>query len=151
METPLDPVTQLHEQEHAAALPWIQYPRTPWFPVAGGLWASALLAAFLYLWRDPWIIPVLIVLIALEAAFFGWYRRRRGTSPSLRSAPREFRPAFTAYAIGLLVVVAAVSLAVLTLPAFVALLVCFVLVTGGLAAYEVAYQRAADAARARLG
>ena len=100
METPLDPAAQLLEQERAAALPWLEYPRTPWFPLAGGLWAAAMLAAFLYLWRDPWMIPVLAVLVALEAGFFSWYRRRRGTSPSLRSAPSEFRPAFTGYVAG---------------------------------------------------
>lgn len=151
METPLDPATQLHEQEHAAALPWLQYPRTPWFPLAGGLWWTAMLAAYLYLWRDPWMIPALITLIALEGAFFVWYRRKRGTSPSLRGAPREFRSAITAYFIGLGVVVAAVALAVATLPAFVAVVLCFALTTGGLQAYEVAYRRAADAVRTRLG
>jgi hypothetical protein len=150
METPLDPRDQLREQEQAAALPWIQYPRTPWFPLAGGLWASTMLAAMLYLWRDPWIVPVLLVLVAIEGAFFGWYRSKRGTSPSLRSAPPEFRPAFMAYVVGVAVVVAALALAVVTLPDLVAVLLCFLLVTGGLQAYEVAYGRAAAAAQARL-
>ncbi len=151
METPLDPTTQLREQERAAALPYTEYPPTPrWFPVATGLWFAALLAAILYL-RDSWTYaPVVLALIAFELGFLVWYRRKRGTMPSLRGAPREFRRACAQYLAGVLVVLLVVAAAVRWLPDPVAILICFALVTAGTAAYERLYARAAEATRARL-
>ena len=151
METPLDPATQLREQERAAALPYTEYPPTPaWFPVATGLWFTALLASMLYL-RDSWTYaPAIFLLVAFELGFLAWYRKKRGTMPSLRGAPREFRRACTQYLCGALVVLLVVGAAALWLPHVVALLLCFLLVTTGTAAYERVYARAAEATRSRL-
>jgi len=151
MESPTDPVGALREHERAAALPYIEYPPTPaWYPPAVGAWAALFLACFLYLFREPAFLFCMAGLLALEGGFFTWYRRKRGTMPSLRQAPLEFNHAFRLYFGGLAVVLTVIAAAVLMLPRPVAVLTCLVLVTLGLTAYERVYRRAADATRARL-
>ncbi|MEO7943373.1 MAG: hypothetical protein ABIR34_08235 [Marmoricola sp.] len=153
METPADAAAHLRENERAAALPYTEYPPTPgWYPVAVGTWSAVFLASLLYLYGEPLFVPVLAVLVALEAGFITWYRRKRGTMPSLlmRGAPLEFRRAFRGFFAGCVVVLGVVAAASFLLPRPVAAAICLVAVTAGLSVYERVYRDASLATRARL-
>jgi hypothetical protein len=153
METPADAAADLRELERAAALPYTEYPPTPvWYPAAVGAWSALLLASVLYLRGEPLFVVAVIVLVAVEVGFIAWYRRLRGSMPSLlfTGAPPEFRRAFRGYFVGLVVVAAVVATASFLLPHPVAVALCFVGVTAGLTAYERTYRAAALATRARL-
>lgn len=151
METPTNAAADLRENERAAALPYTEYPPTPgWFPTAVGIWAALLLSSVLYLFREPLFVPCLVILIAFEGGFLGWYRRKRGTMPSMKGAPPEFRRAFRHYFVGLVGVLAVVVAASFLLPRPVAVAICLIGVTAGLTVYERVYRDAALATRARL-
>ena len=147
------PGQQLAAAERAAAAPYVDYPPTPrWYPPVVGAWSAALVAALTMLDGHPVLRGLtLVVLVALEGVFLGWYRVHRGTMPSLRHAPREIDAEFRRYLVGVVVVVGAVVAAALLLPDVVAPVLALVLVTAGAAAYERRYARAAEATRARLG
>jgi hypothetical protein len=153
METTPDPRQQLAEARRAAAAPYVDYPPTPsWFPVTVGAWSAGLVAALTVLEQHPVLKSVLVLgLVLAEAAFIGWYRTYRGTSPSLRQVPREIGREMTRFAVGFVVVVLAVLGAAVLLPPVVPVALAFVLVTAGVSVYERRYARAAAATRARLG
>ena len=151
METPLGPADDLREHERAAALAYTEYPPTPaWYPAAVGVWSALFLACFLYLLGEPALVPCLLGLVAIEAGFVGWYRRKRGTMPSMKGAPPEFQRAFRIYAAGIVGVAALVAAASFVLPRPAAVAICLAVVTLALTAYERVYRDAAVAARARL-
>lgn len=149
-----DPTAQetLKEAERAAAAVYIDYPPTPkWYPPAVGAWLAAMVVTCSHIVeRSLKWSAALVVLLALEAAFFCWYRRYRGTWPTLTDVPAEIGRAMSRYAVGLAVLVAAIVGVGLIggLPAAAA--VAFVGTTAGLHAYERTYARAAEAARERL-
>jgi hypothetical protein len=95
-------------------------------------------------------VPLFVVLIGLEVAFFTWYRRYRGTSPTLRNAPPEIAREMRLYFVGVAVVLVAVVVSALVLSAIVAAAAAFVLVTAGLLVYERRYEAAVREIRARL-
>ncbi len=151
MESSLDPAEELLAADRAAAAPYIDYPPTPWwFALAAGLWATALVAAFVIPSPGVWMVVVVLLLVTVEGAFLGWYRRKRGTSPSIRNVPGEFRRAYIGYTVGAVAVVVLVAACIAWLPVPVTLGVTFVLVTAGLAGYEKVYERAAARTRGRL-
>jgi hypothetical protein len=138
--------------ERAATLPYTEYPPTPWwYPVSVGAWAAAVLLAVTALREHPFVaVPLLVVLIGAEGAFFAWYRRWRGAMPSLRQVPAEIARAMRWYVVGVLAVVAAVAVVVVLAGPITAAVVAVVLVSGGLSWYERRYAAAADGTRARL-
>jgi hypothetical protein len=95
-------------------------------------------------------IPAVLVLVAAEGAFIGWYRRYRQTMPSLRGAPTEINTAFRRYFAGFVVVLAVCAGVYAAFGPFACAAVTFVLVTAALALYERQYAAAADATRHRL-
>ena len=136
----------------AAAAPFVDYPPTPWwfFPAAGA-WAAAMVLTVFGISRTPALfLPVLAGLIAAEYAFFTWYRRYRGTTPTLKNAPPEIAREMRRYFAGVVVVGAVVVAAAILTTAIVAAGLAFVLVTGGLLVYERRYESAASEIRARL-
>ncbi len=138
--------------ERAAATPFLDHPPAPaWYCPAAGAWSAALVLALAGLAGRPALaVPAVLVLVALEFAFLGWFRRRWGTWPRLRAAPPEIARAMRGYAVGAVAVIGAVvAAAVLVHPAAGAG-VALVGVTTGLWVYERAYARAADAVRRRL-
>lgn len=147
----MSPQELLAEAERAAAAPYIDYPPTPrWYAPAVGLWA----AAGLLLWATDHLVVSIVGFVlwaVVLGAFLGWYRRYRGTTPTLRGAPTEITQAYRRYFVGVAVVfgiVVAVFRFVGPWPTAVAVLI---LVSAGLAWYERDYARAACAARARVG
>ena len=95
-------------------------------------------------------VPLLVVLLGLEGAFFTWYRRRSGMWPSLRQAPPEFAAPLRWYAIGVVAIMGAIAVSWWASGPGLAAIVAFVLVTAGLWRYERAYAAAADATRRRV-
>lgn len=142
----------LAQAERAAALPYIDYPPTPWwYPAAAGAWSAAMVVALSSLGDRPAVAgPVLIALIALEGAFFGWYRRQRGVMPSLRHVPTELAVVMRRYAAGVVVVVAAIWVAHAFIGPLAAAVVAFSTVSVGLWWYERRYAVAAAATRDRV-
>jgi hypothetical protein len=149
-----DPREQLALVERAEAAPYLNYPPTPWwYPPVAGLWAAGMIGTFGW-WRGNagLFIGSLAVLLALEAAFLVWMRRRHGAfpMPGRGTPPAEIAAVWRGY-FGCLPVIAAVVALVwwrIGIPA--AAPVAFVLVTAGLAVYEQRYARAASRARERL-
>lgn len=152
METDRDARAMLAEVERAAAAPYVDYPPTPaWYPPAVGAWAAAMALAIAGTSDRPVVaVPVLLVLIALEGMFFGWYRRTRQTTPSLRNVPVEVDHVMRRYVVGVVIVVALGLAAAWFGGRYVAAAVLFVTVTVGLTVYERAYASAAAATRRRL-
>lgn len=137
--------------ERAAAAPHLDYPPTPWwyFPAVGA-WAALFVYAMGALWDSAALVPVMVVLLGSEAAFFGWYRAYRGTWPRLRGAPREIATVMRGYFVGLALIVAAVAAVVVVAGAVAGAAAAFVAVTAGLVLYERRYEAAATATRERL-
>ena len=152
MESFYDPRQDLADVERAAAAPYVDYPPTPrWYPASVGLWSTALVAADGWLRHDTALfLAAIVVLFATNIAFITWYRRLRGTMPSMRHAPAEIAREMAWFIVGCVVVVALVALAFVTIGTLAACVVTFVLVTSGVAWYERRYARAAGAVRARL-
>ncbi|MET0323718.1 MAG: hypothetical protein ABW219_00750 [Ilumatobacteraceae bacterium] len=152
MESDRDPRQLLAEAERASAAPYIDYPPTPgWYAPAVGAWAAAMVLTIGAMGDNKLVaVPVLIVLIALEGAFFAWYRHYRKVNPTLTNAPPEIAGAMRRYAVGVVVVVAACILAFVLGGAIVSAVVAFVTVTVGLLLYERRYAAAAAATRQRL-
>jgi len=154
METTPDPQAArdaLREAERAAAAPFVDYPATPlWYSPAVGAWFTALAAIVWYRPDTKYAIPAIVVLIALVGAFVSWHTRVRGTMPTLTGAPRELRGPMLSYGVGV-VVIAAIVIPMGMWEPTAGVIVTFVLVTVGIAAYEGAYARAARAVRKRLG
>ncbi len=154
METTPDPQAAretLRQAERAAAAPFVDYPKTPlWYPPAVGAWFAALAAMMAYRPGPAISVPLIVVLIALVGAFVAWHSRVRGTMPTLTGAPRELHRPMYCYAAGVVVIAAVVVPTVAWGPPIIAVAVAFVLVTVGIAAYERAYYRAAQAVKERL-
>ncbi|MDF9715516.1 hypothetical protein INN71_04910 [Nocardioides sp. ChNu-153] len=148
--------TSLRDLERAEAAPYVDFPPTPWwYFLAVPAWAAAMTTAVhLALVEDVsswWLTLALVALALLVGAFVGWYGRYHGAVPSLRgSKPREIRTAYRQYAMGAVLVLLAIGVAVATLPWWGSAAVAFVAVGAGIGIYEVAYSRAAAAARERL-
>ena len=151
MESENDLHESLRTADRAAAAPWVDYPPTPWwyFPAAG-CWFAAM-AAVVGGVGDNHVVDVIVLVIALVAygACIGWYRRYRGVMPHGKP-PREFWPAIGWYLVGAAAFFVVVWFA-LQASIVLGTVLAFVLATGGLAAYEVAYARAANRTRSRLG
>ena len=152
MESDQDPRQLLAEAERASAAPYIDYPPTPgWYAPVVGAWAAAMVLTIGGMSDHKLVaVPILVVLIALEGAFFAWYRRYRKTNPTLTDAPPEIAVALRRYAVGVVVVVIACVLAFVLGGAVVSAVVAFVTVTGGLILYERQYAAAAAVTRERL-
>lgn len=95
-------------------------------------------------------VAFVIVLALLEGAFLVWYRRYRGTMPSLASMPAEVAGAMRAFLGGAVIVVGAVVITAVMAGALAGAGLTFVAVTAGLVAYERRYAAAARATRERL-
>ncbi|MEV4621135.1 hypothetical protein AB0J74_20800 [Asanoa sp. NPDC049573] len=145
---------QLDIVRRSEAAPYIDYPATPWwYSPAIGAWAAAMIGVFSW-WRAnlPLAIGLLVLLIALEAGFIGWMRRRHGAlpMPGRGTPPREIAAVWRGYGIAVPVVAFVVGLTWWLAGAPSAAAVAFVLVTAGLAAYERRYAVAAAKVRSRL-
>jgi hypothetical protein len=151
MESERELSQQLAEAERAEAAPWLDYPPLPrwWAPVAGA-WFAAMLLVLTEAGNHLVAFPSLAVLLGIEFGFIVWYRRRWGTWPELRSAPREFRPAMRRYFVGLVLGTAAVVATYLVAGRLAAAAVTFVAATVLFHWYDLRYAAASRAARARL-
>lgn len=140
------------EAERAVASLWIDYPPTPWWWfVAPGLWAAAMVFTFAEAIGRLWFSPLLVgVLIFLELYAFGWMQQQRGSWPTLRSAPPEFRPGIRRYFVGVGILFVAIVAVCVTVGTFAAMALAAFGVNTGLAVYEKAYETAARATRERL-
>lgn len=141
----------LRATERAAAAPYVDFPPTPaWYPPAVGAWVAAGVALGAYQPPAAVFFPIVAVMLLSLGAFLRWYQRKRGTMPTLTDAPPEFRAVFTSYWVGLAVIAAVLVPTVVFAPPVVTVVVAFVMVTAGAAAYERAYANAAAATKNRL-
>lgn len=96
----------LREADRAAASPFVDRPRAPWwYEAAAGLWWGAL-AVVVHLYaqdRSSAASAVLAALIVLQIAMISGLRRRWGVWPRLAEAPREIRVAHRVFLLGLVV------------------------------------------------
>jgi hypothetical protein len=154
MESSLDPHERLRELERAEAAPYVGMPPSPWWvPPFFGAWSAGYVAAFA-LWSGNRLgfVVAMVVLSAGMGAFLGWLTRRFGALPVVGrgTPPPEIRREYRRYAAGVVVVLGVVAGAWWWAGALVASPAAFVLVTAGLSLYQVRYERAAVAVRARL-
>ena len=144
----------LRDLNLAAARPFIEYPRTPWWypPLMGGYFSAIAVAIFLGVdghgVAEFGVFAAAIVTLGL---FFRWYRGRWGTWPQMSEAPSEirraYRLAFTGALVALLLTVAVGFLS----PPLVTVAVTFVIFTTSVWAYERrVYPAACAAVRSRL-
>jgi hypothetical protein len=151
METDSDANALLIEAERAGAAPYIDYPPTPrWYPPAVAAWAAALVLTIGVSGHKAVFIPALVALLAIEVAFLWWYRRYRGTMPSMRQVPTEIARAMGQYFAATAAVVVAIGIAYTVFGPPAAAVVAFLTVTPTLHWYEGRYAAAAAATRARL-
>ncbi|WP_131105587.1 hypothetical protein [Ornithinimicrobium sufpigmenti] len=103
----------LREADRAAASPFVDRPKTPWWyeAVAGLLWGALAVVVHLYAQgRSSEASAVLAALIVLQIAMVAGLRRRWGVWPRMTEAPPEVRAAHRLFLLGLVAagVVAAV-------------------------------------------
>lgn len=138
----------LRAAERASAAPHLNYPPTRWwYAPAIGLWFSALTAVIVL----DLHFAVTVGLVVVELVAILRYRRAWGTWAKLDNAPPEIAREIHRYFVGAAIVLAAILVAALTLPAPVPIALALVLVTAGMHTYLQRYERAADATRSRLG
>lgn len=145
---------QLQALRRGEAAPYISYPPTPWwYAPAIGAWTAAFIGTFSW-WRvnGAAFTGALAVLLALNAVFVTWMRRRHGAlpMPGRGRAPTEIVVLWRGFAVVLPMIAALVALAWWLGGIPVAAGVAFVLVTAGLAVYERRYAGAAARVRSRL-
>lgn len=144
----------LRDLNRAAARPFIDYPRPPWwYPVLMGGFFSAIAAALVLLSRGNIAAAIALEALALLAlgTFFGWYRSRWGTWPQMREAPAEIRRAYHRYFARLFVVVVLVVAAGFLSPPVATVVVTFLAFTALFWWYErKVYPAACADVRARL-
>jgi hypothetical protein len=150
----IDIAAQLRAAERGAAAPYISYPPSPWwYAPAVGAWAAAFVGSFIW-WRvnGAMFATSLAILIALEAGFVQWMRRRHGAlpMPGRGSPPSEIAVVWRGYGVGVLIIAIIVALAWWLGGIAVAAPAAFVSVTLGLIWYERSYARAAQQVRERL-
>jgi hypothetical protein len=153
MESDATPQEALAAAERATASVWTDYPPTPgWYYPGVGVWGAALVYAITGVDSSLVQVPVVLALVAVSAAFMGWYQRYRGAMPRLTSAPAEFRRSIWAFFAVYALLIAAVIVVgfVLDLPV-VAAAGTFVVAAAGLYIYEKAYESAARRTKERLG
>jgi hypothetical protein len=150
----LDLEEQLRAAERGAAAPYISYPPTPWwYAPSVGAWSAAMIGTFTW-WRQNvgLFVGSLAALIAVEALFLVWMRRRHGAlpMPGKGTPPVEIAAVWRGYLAAVPVVVLLVWLAGWLAGVPAAAGVAFVLVTAGLVFYERRYAAAAARTRSRL-
>lgn len=142
---------QLRLAERAEAAPYVDYPSTPWwyYPLTAS-WAAAFVAVFAL--DGPAFAIGVVTLVVAELAFLAWLHRWHGAlpSPGQPGTPPEVAAAYRRYFLGLAGVVLVVALTAWLVAVPVGAVLAFVLVGGGLLAYEHDYARAADEVKARL-
>ncbi len=144
----------LHDLDLAAARPFIEYPRTPWWYPAlmGGFFAA--IASSLLLGAsgsDAAAAGVLAGAMVVMGVFVGWYRTRWGTWPQMTEAPTEIRRAYRRFFAGVLVAVVVSVIVGLLSPGVVSVAVTFLVFATLIWAYERrVYPAACAEVRARL-
>lgn len=144
----------LRAAERAAAAPFIDYPKTPWwYPLLFATFMTAVLAGPALVQHGHGIAGFGLQFLSLAAliTFARWYRTRWGAWPRMSAAPAEIKGAYrwflTMFVVGAVVSVAAWLLGgpQVGLPAI------FVVAYALIWAYEgVVYPRAAQRVRERL-
>lgn len=144
----------LHELDRAAARPFLDYPRTPWwYPILMGGYFAAILAAVFLIFNDNLVIGIVIEFVAIFtlALFVGWYRRRWGTWPRMSEAPPEIRVAYRRYFVGAFVALVLNVVVGLLSPPVVTVAITFVAFSTLIWVYErKVYPAACAAVRTRL-
>lgn len=144
----------LHEADRAAASPFVDRPRAPWWsgPVVGLWWGAVAVVVHLYAdGRPSEASALLAALIVLEIAFIGGMRRRWGVWPRATEAPPEIRTAYRQYLLGLTVTAVVVGVSWWLLGWVVGAVVATLAMTLLHSVYELrVYPRAAARVRERL-
>lgn len=145
---------QLRAADRAAAAPYLDYPKEPWWvvPAFGALASLFVLGVGL---RDRPDVPgvlwaLIMALVALSAVgYVSWQRRRRGATPSGR-APQEVNRVLWWFVGGAIGVAVVLFLLADWAPWWVGMPAAFVLASGGLFWFGRAYARAVAKVRERL-
>jgi multisubunit Na+/H+ antiporter MnhB subunit len=144
----------LRDLDLAAARPFIEYPRTPWWYPAlmGGYFAAIAIA--LLLGASGYGVAAACVFagaIVVLGVFFRWYRSRWGTWPQMTEAPPEIRRAYRRCLAGVSVAVVLTVIVGLLSPGVVTVAVTFLVFTTLIWGYERrVYPAACAEVRARL-
>lgn len=94
----------LREVDRAAASPFVDRPKTPWWyeAAAGLMWGVLAVVVHLYIQgRSSQASAVLAALVVLQIAMITGLRRRWGVWPRLAEAPREITAAYRLFLLGL--------------------------------------------------
>ncbi|MQA82997.1 MAG: hypothetical protein GEV10_31855 [Streptosporangiales bacterium] len=145
---------QLRAAERAAAAPYVDYPKDPWWTVPGFGALASLIVLGVNLREQSdmpdWAATLPLALVAAGACgYVLWQRRRRGTMPSGK-APREVNRVLWGFVLGAVVVAVVVFVFADLAPLWLAVPSAFVLASGGMLWFGRAYDRAAAQARERL-
>ncbi|BCJ69687.1 hypothetical protein [Polymorphospora rubra] len=154
MESKEEISAHLRVAERAAAAPYVDYPKDPWWsvPAIGLLAVLFVLGTHVQLRTDlPSLVGVLLNLSVGGSgiAYYWWQRRRRGTMPQ-GDAPREVSRVMWAFIVGAVLVCAVLLLLAAVAPLWLALPAAFLLVSASMLWYGRAYEEAAAQVRNRL-
>lgn len=145
---------ELRVAERAAAAPYADYPKDPWWTAPGFGALAALFVVGVNLGAQPqvpgWAATLPSALVVLgSGGYLWWQRRRRGTMPSGR-APREISRVLWWFVLGAAVVAVALFVLADLAPLWLGVPAAFVLAAAGVACFGRAYDRAAARVRERL-
>lgn len=147
---------QLRLAERAAAAPYIDYPKDPWWQF---LLLSLVLPIFALLLNTlvngsttmrSLLALQSLAITGITLAVVLSQRKRRGALPSGGKAPAELRRVFRWYFVGASALTLAVSALALTTPLYVSMPVAWALSLFGIAWFGMAHERAAVRIRERL-
>lgn len=140
--------------ERAAAAPYVDYPRDPWWIAPGFGLLAVLFVLGINLRERPdgsgWLGSLMSLAVVLAAGgFLRWQRRRRGTMPAGK-APREVKRVLVGFVVGASIVAVALFTLADTAPLWLALPAAFAVTTAGMLWYGAAYDHAAAKVKERL-
>lgn len=147
---------QLRLAERAAAAPYVDYPKDPWWHMPLLSLTSPIFAYMLYTMlhgtttsRSTISFPA-VASLGIALIIILHQRKRRGALPSGGKAPAELTRVLRWYAVGGITLAVSVIALALTTPLYVSVPVAWVLSLGGIYWFGRAYERAAEQVRERL-
>ena len=145
---------QLRAVERAAAAPYLNYPKNPWWvvPAFGALASLFILGVHLSKRSDlsNALWTALMALVAISAWGYTWWQYRRWGAAPAGKAPREVNRAMWWFVAGAVVVAVALLLLADRAPLWLGMPTAFVLTSAGVFWFGRAYARAAARVRERL-
>lgn len=145
---------QLRAIDRAAAAPYVDYPKNPWWAVPAFATVAPLFVLGVNLSErsdvPDALAALLMAIVVISAWGYAWWQYRRWGAAPADKAPREVNRVMWGFVAGAVVVGVALFMLADWAPLWLAMPTAFMLVAAGLFWFGRAYARAAQKVRERL-